>query len=66
MINDSENTVFDLGEDEEVGCYFCARNGIHTSYRKGQAYLAGPGHSPCDGNANFICKRHLDEDAVVG
>lgn len=66
MTTEAENIVFDLSEDEEVGCYFCIADGSSNSYRKGQAYLAGPAHSPCDGNANFVCKDHLDADAVIG
>lgn len=60
-----ENIVFDLDDDEAVACLVCQHQGIHTSYRKGEAYLAGPAHTPCDGNANFICKQHLDSDAVI-
>lgn len=61
----SGDDVFDLEEGEQVGCYYCMRQNCHDSYGKGQAFLAGPGHSPCDGNANYICMDHLDNDAVL-
>lgn len=61
----AENDVYDLENDEMVGCYFCMRVGDHRTYRAGEAFLAGPGHSPCDANANYICMDHLDEDAVL-
>lgn len=57
--------VFDLEEGEEVGCYFCQQNHDYTTYKRGEAFLAGPEHSPCDGNANYICRKHLDEDAKL-
>ena len=56
-----ENTVFELEPDDEVSCIFC-RGG---TFRRGEAYLAGAGHSPYNGNANYVCREHLDEDAVV-
>ena len=60
-----ENDVSHIGKDERVCCYYCQRDNDHTEYGHGQAFLANPGHSPCDGNANYICRRHLDFDAVV-
>jgi hypothetical protein len=57
--------VYHLEAGEEVHCYYCLRDRDYTLYKRGDAYLADPGHSPCDGNANFICSRHLDEGAVV-
>lgn len=59
------NDVFELEKDEEVHCYYCIKQRDYTVYKRGEAYLAGPGHSPCDGNANYVCKHHLDEDAVI-
>jgi hypothetical protein len=57
--------VFQLEEGQEVHCYYCLREGNHALYKRGEAFLADAGHSPCDGNANFICRRHLDDGAVV-
>jgi hypothetical protein len=57
--------VFDLEDGEVVGCYFCMRAGCHDDHGKGSAFLAGPDHSPYDGNANYVCIDHLDEDAVL-
>lgn len=59
------NEVYDLEDNEEVHCYECLRQGCRETYGKGQAFLAGPGHSPCDGNANYMCMEHLDDDAVM-
>ena len=60
-------TVYALELNERVGCYYCmerpasTRFGKHPyGYRRGVAYLAGPEHSPCDGNANYICVEHLE------
>lgn len=58
----AENEVFQLEEGQQVGCYHCGGN---ETYRRGEAFLAGPGHTPYDGNANYICRAHLDADAVV-
>ncbi len=60
-----ENDVFELDEGETAGCYFCMKSGDYTEYRRGEVYLAGPLHTPCDGNANYICRKHLDSDAVI-
>lgn len=62
-----ENEVYDLEDGEEVTCYFCSLDNYERQgfYKKGEAYLAGPGHSPMDGNANYICKDHLDFDAII-
>jgi len=57
--------VFDLDEGEEVCCYYCLESHDYTQYVKGQAFLAGPDHPPCDGNANYICKEHLHPSAVI-
>jgi len=59
---DRENTVYDLEEGEEVSCVFC-RHG--ETYRRGEAYLAGPSHTPYDGSAHYVCASHLDGDAVI-
>ena len=59
--------VMDLDDDEEVGCYFCMKSPATRgkSFRKGEAFLCGPFHSPQDGNANYVCREHLDTDAVL-
>ena len=57
--------VFHLDEGQEVHCYYCMRVNTHTLYKRGEAFLADAGHSPCDGNANFICRSHLDDGAVI-
>lgn len=62
---DYQKDVYDLEPGQEVGCYFCMQQGCHDRYVKGQAFLAGPDHSPYDGNANYICTRHLDEDVAL-
>ena len=57
--------VYELDEGEAVGCYFCAENGNHASYQRGEAYLAGADHSPHDASANYVCRRHLDAGVVI-
>jgi hypothetical protein len=59
------NDVFHIDKHERACCYYCQKDGVHTDYGRGEVFLANPGHSPCDGNANYICRRHLDSDAVV-
>lgn len=60
------NVVYELTkEDEGCICYFCAFKRNHKEYERGEAYLAGPAHSPRDGNSNYICKNHLDHDAAI-
>lgn len=62
----SENTVYEIGHNEEVSCYFCRKEMVSAPlYKRGEAYLATAGHSPLDGNAHYICKDHLDHDAVI-
>ena len=61
----SDNVVYHLEPDEEVACYFCQLERHHRLYKQGEAFLAGAGHSPLDGNANYVCEDHLDSDAVV-
>lgn len=61
----TENLVFDLQLGERVCCYFCVCRDDHREYTKGEAFLAGPGHSPFDANANYVCRKHLDADAVI-
>lgn len=61
----SANIVFQLEKNEKVSCYYCMKQNNYAEYPKGEAFLAGPGHSPLDGNANYICKKHLDEDAII-
>lgn len=57
--------VFDLEDGQVVGCYFCMKCGSHADYKKGEAFLAGPDHSPYDGNANYICIDHLDDEVAL-
>lgn len=63
----SENNVYHLQEGEEVDCAHCISAKIYPYrvYTRGQAFLAGPNHTPWDGNANYICRDHLDEDATI-
>lgn len=58
----SENLVFALEIGDDVCCIYCPRD---LTYRRGEAFLAGAGHSPYDGNANYVCRDHLDSDAVI-
>lgn len=62
---DEQNTVFHLLEGERVTCYHCVRAQEDAEYGQGEAFLAGPGHSPYDGEAHHICRHHLDSDAVI-
>lgn len=64
----SQNDVWSLDPDETVCCYYCMRDsGLRDDevYKKGEAFLCGAGHNPCDGNANYICLDHLDDDAII-
>jgi hypothetical protein len=58
------NDVYGLEPHEKVHCYFCLKQHNQALYGPGEAYLCGAGHSPLDGNANYVCTGHLDEDAV--
>lgn len=63
-----ENYVYPLTDEGEVACAICrlGREIVpEPYYKKGEAFLAGAGHSPYDGNANYICKDHLDPDAII-
>ena len=51
-----ENEVYKMTEDDGGYCYYC---------HKYTPLLAGPSHSPYDGNANYICEDCLDFDAVI-
>lgn len=62
---DDINTVYDLEPKEKVTCYFCMESNNYQEYGLGEAYLAGPGHSPYNGSANHVCKAHLAHDAVI-
>lgn len=57
--------VFDLEDGEEVGCFYCQAARDFRTYRRGEAFLAGPDHPPFDGNANYICRWHLSGDAIL-
>lgn len=56
---------FELDPGEEVSCYYCMNGREYRLYRRGEAFLCGADHSPYDGNANYICKEHLEPDAVI-
>jgi hypothetical protein len=43
----------------------CQRQDVKIVYQTGEAYLAGPRHTPHDSNANFMCKEHQDGTAVI-
>lgn len=62
----AENDVYELDIGDEVCCAHCM-SGTHNypTYKRGEAYLAGPGHSPYNGEANYVCREHLDKDAVI-
>lgn len=60
-----ENEVFQLDDGDEVCCYHCLSQGDRTTHKKGEAFLAGPGHTPYNAEANYICREHLDADAVI-
>jgi hypothetical protein len=62
----SNNFIYNLEPNEHVYCYLCLQGDDHTEYGKGQAYLTGASHTPCDGNAHHICCYHLDEDVILG
>lgn len=57
--------AYHLEPGEEVSCYQCAKDGNHTQYKRGEAFLVGPGHYPYDGNANYFCKGCLSPDVKV-
>lgn len=57
--------AYNLEPGEEVSCYQCAKDGNHTQYKRGEAFLVGPGHYPYDGNANYFCKACLSPDLKV-
>lgn len=64
------NEVFTIEDNQEVICEICSECGTDEKgnpimYRKGEAFLAGAAHTPYNGEANFICKDHLDKDAVI-
>lgn len=57
--------AYHLEPGEEVSCYQCAKDRNHAQYKRGEAFLVGPGHYPYDGNANYFCKAHLSPDVTV-
>lgn len=59
------NPVYGLGAHERERCCVCERGGNASLYGRGEAYLAGPGHTPRDGEAHIVCTKHLDPDATV-
>lgn len=45
--------------------YRCREHGrCHDCHRK-TYYLAGPGHTPYNAEANWVCRAHMDSDARV-
>ena len=59
-------TTFALDASEEVSCYYCMQEyGTCLSYQRGEAVLADAGHPPYNGEANFICMRHLIPNASI-
>ncbi|MGP1715600.1 MAG: hypothetical protein ACTS9Y_00340 [Methylophilus sp.] len=62
---DDSNAVYDLEPEEKVTCFFCMESSNYQEYGRGDAFLAGPGHSPFNGSANHVCKNHLAHDAVI-
>jgi len=56
------NCVIDLDPGERVGCKLCGKWNPEEGYGFGEAFLAGAGHPPWDGNANYICRDHLDPE----
>jgi hypothetical protein len=61
-VNLSRVEAYDLEINDEVSCYYC---GPQKTYKRGEAYLCGPEHGPCDGNANYICKDHLETGTEI-
>ena len=57
--------VFALNPGEWVCCYFCLQERERRVYGRGEAFLAGAAHSPCDGNANYVCREHLDPNVEI-
>ncbi len=64
---DFEMIAYELEEGDQVSCYFCMNenNGDQNTYGKGDAYLCESGCPPFDGNANYVCKDHLDPDIII-
>lgn len=61
------NEVFDIEDGQREPRRHCL-DGTHSEvklYAKGEVFLAGPRHTPHNGEANFVCRNHLDRDAVV-
>lgn len=56
MLMDSFPCVYEQAPEDEGSCYECRTNTL---------LLADAGHSPLDGNANYVCPLHLDGDAVI-
>lgn len=57
--------AFHIMPGDEVSCYECARNGDHTSYKRGEAFLVEASHYPYNGSANYFCKTHLSPELTV-
>lgn len=59
------NGVFKIAEGELVDCHFCKLDGKRKKLTRGDAFFAGPMHSPQDLPTKHICTKHLDADAVI-
>lgn len=57
-----ETTIFMLDEGELVSCFHCRETDPwrFAEYGRGTGFLAGPGHTPFNGSANYVCFRHVD------
>jgi hypothetical protein len=64
-MTDAHMVAYELEPDDDVSCYFCLIEGEYKSYGRGEAYLCEAGCPPFDGNANYVCKGHLDSDVIV-
>lgn len=60
-----QNEVYDSADNDGASCYFCQKDGDHRSYQRGEIFLAGPAHYPRNGEANYVCRRHLDDTAII-
>ena len=64
-LNVVREDAYHLEPGEEVSCYQCSKDGNHTQYKRGEAFLVGPGHYPYDGNANYFCKGCMSSEVKV-
>lgn len=52
-------------EPETSYCIFCNGEPKWPEPENNDCFLAGPGHSPLNAEANYVCRGHLDSDAVI-